>query len=78
MIILRVAMGRGWLKETVVEFNSTSIEFAHPATLKEQSQGACMTICDTVDLLSGAGTPVSSSDTSTTRDMSRPGVVSLV
>ena len=77
MIILRVAMGRGWLKETVDEFNST-IEFAQRATLKEQSQGACMTICDTVDPLSGAGTPVSSSNSSTTKDMSRPGVVSLV
>ena len=77
MIILRVAMGRGWLKETVDEFNSTT-EFAQHATLEEQSQGACMTIRDTVDPLSGAGTPVSSSNSSTTKDMSRPGVVSLV
>jgi len=77
MIILRVAMGRGWLKETVNEFNS-AIEFAQPAILKEQSQGARMTICDFVDPISGSGTPVNSSDTSSIKDMSRTGVVSLV
>jgi hypothetical protein len=77
MIILRVAMGRGWLKETVDEFTS-AIEFAQPATLKVQSQGACMTICDTVDPISGARTPVSNSDMSSTEDMSKAGVVSLV
>ena len=77
MIILRVAMGRGWLKETVDEFNST-IEFAQRATLKEQSQGACMTICDTVDPISCPETPVNGSATSTTKDMCRIGVVSPV
>jgi hypothetical protein len=38
MIILRVAMGRAWLKETVTEFN-TALVFAEPATFHEQSQG---------------------------------------
>jgi hypothetical protein len=76
MIILRVAMGRGWLKETVDEFNS-AIEFARPATLQEQSQGA-MTICDTVDPISCPETPVNGSATSTTNDLSRIGVVSPV
>ena len=73
MIILRVAMGRGWLKETVNELNS-AIEFAQLATLQEQSQGACMTTCDTVDPISGPKTPVNESATSTTNDMSTIGV----
>jgi hypothetical protein len=77
MIILRVAMGRGWVKETVNELES-ALEFAQPATLKAQSQGACMTICDIACPISGSGTPVDSSDTSTTKDMSRTGVVSPV
>lgn len=77
MIILRVAMGRGWVKETANEFSS-ALEFAQPVTLQEQSQGECMTTCNTVDLISSPGTLVNRSDTPTTKDMSTTGVVSLV
>jgi len=77
MIILRVAMGRGWVKETANEF-TTALEFAQPVTLQEQSQGECMTTCTTIDPVSSPGTPVNRSDTSTTKDMSTMGVVSLV
>jgi hypothetical protein len=41
MIILRVSMGRGWLKETANELNSALV-FAEPATvydIDKQSQG---------------------------------------
>jgi hypothetical protein len=75
MIILRVAMGRGWLKDTVTELNS-ALEFAPAAAPQEQSQGACMTICDTVDPISCPEKPVNGSATSTTKDMI--GVVSPV
>ena len=77
MIILRVAMGRGWLKETANELNS-ALEFAQPATLQVQSQGAVMpvTICHTSDPMSSPGTP--ELDMSTPKDMSKIDVVSVV
>ena len=37
MIILRVSMGRAWLKETSSELNS-AVEFAEPVTTPEQRQ----------------------------------------
>jgi len=48
MIILRVAMGRGWLRETANELN-TALEFAQPVTVHEQSRVGRMTICNTED-----------------------------
>ena len=77
MIILRVAMGRGWLKETANELSS-GLEFAQPATLQEQSQGAFMpvTICHTMDPISNHRMP--KSDTSTPKDMSKTDIVSVV
>jgi hypothetical protein len=75
MIILRVAMGRGWLKETANELSS-ALEFAQPTTLQEQSQGACMTIWNEADPIFSPRTP--ESDTSTTKDLSKTDPVSLV
>lgn len=75
MIILRVAMGRGWLKETASELSS-ALEFAQPTTPQEKSQGACMTICNEADPISSPGTL--ESDTSTTKDLSKTGLVSFV
>ena len=75
MIILRVAMGRGWLKETANELSS-ALEFAQPTTLQEQKQVSCMTICNEADPISSPRT--SESDTSTTKDLSKTGPVSLV
>ena len=46
MIILRVAMGHGLLKETVKEI-STGLVFAERPTTHEQSQGICMTVYST-------------------------------
>ena len=77
MIILRVAMGRGWLKETANELSS-ALEFAQPATLQVQSQGAFMpvTIYHTSDPISSPRTP--EPDMSTPKDMSKIDVVSVV
>ena len=66
MIILRVAMGRGLLKETVKEINTTPI-FAKPATVTavdEKCRGVRMTIYDIEGSPCGPGTPAASSDTS--------------
>jgi len=76
MIILRVSMGRGWLKETANEFNS-ALEFAQPATPQEQSQEACMAVYNT-DPISGPSTPDNRSDASASKDMSKTGVASPV
>jgi hypothetical protein len=74
MIILRVSMGRGWLKETVKGINTTPM-FASAITTHEQSLGVCVTIYDTEDPISG---PVTSANTSTRKHMSVTGVVSPV
>ncbi len=55
MIILRVSMGRGWLKETVKEIDTAPI-FAAPNMTHEQSLGVCMTIYETEDPISSSGT----------------------
>ena len=67
-------MGRGWLKETVKEINTTPI-FAAAATTHEQSLGVCMTIYDTEGPISGLGT---SANISMRKHISLTGVVSLV
>jgi hypothetical protein len=77
MIILRVAMGRGWLKKTVKELN-TALVFAQPTTVHEQSQGVRVTIHNTVGTISGPGTPAGSSDMSVEKHMSAADVVSIV
>ena len=69
-------MGRGWLKNTVKEFN-TALVFAEPA-VKEHSQGVSVTIHSSEDPISGPGTPADSSDMSVEKHMSAGGVVSLV
>ena len=69
MIILRVAMGRGWLKKTVKEFN-TALVFAEPATVHEQTQSTSMTIHITEGHVSGLGSPADSSDMSVRKHMS--------
>jgi len=65
MIILRVAMGRGFLKETVKDINTTLV-FAKPATVTvgEKSRGDRMTIYEIEGSTSGPGTPAASSGTS--------------
>jgi hypothetical protein len=77
MIILRVAMGRGWLKKTVKEFN-TALVFAEPVTVHEQIQGASVTIHITEGSISGLGPPTDTSDMSVRKHMNAAGVVSLV
>ena len=56
MIILRVAMGRGWLKETVNEINTTLV-FVNPPVVQGQSQGVRTTIHITENSMFGPGTP---------------------
>jgi len=63
MIILRVAMGRGWLKETVNEINTT-LAFANPPMVQGQSQGVRTTIHNTEGSMLGPGTPENNSDMS--------------
>jgi len=72
MIILRVAMNRGWRRETANELN-TALVFAQPVTIHEQSQVGRMTICNTEDPMSPKRP-----DTSTTKDTRATGVVSFV
>jgi hypothetical protein len=56
MIILRVAMGRGFLKETVKETNTTLV-FAKPATVTADGEyrGERMTIYDIEGSTCGPG-----------------------
>jgi hypothetical protein len=74
MIILRVAMGRGFLKETVKEIETTVI-FAKPATVavdekcKEKCQGVQMMVYEIEGPLCDPGTPAASSGTSVSEDM---------
>ena len=62
-------MGRGWLKETVNEFNS-ALEVAQAATLQERGMHD--------DLQYSGPYTHEQSDTSTIKDMSRTGVIPLV
>jgi len=77
MIILRVAMGHGWLKETADEINS-AIAFRPGAstTVHEQNQGIRMTLYDIGDSISGPETPLDS-DVSIGKHMAVTDVVSL-
>jgi hypothetical protein len=63
MIILQVAMGHGWLKDTVKEIN-TALIFTEPATVHEQSNGIHITIHNTEGLVSGPEMPLNMSDIS--------------
>ena len=77
MIILRVAMGDGWCKETAAEINS-AIAFRSGAstTVHEQSQEIRMTFYDTGDSKSGPET-LADSDVSVGKHMVVTDVVSL-
>ena len=74
MIILRVAMGRGFLKDTVKEINTTLV-FASPATgtVGEKSRGSRMTIYEIEGGTSGPGTHAASSGTSINEHMGTVG-----
>jgi hypothetical protein len=76
MIILRVAMGRGWLKETVREIN-TALVFVEPVTLHEESREVRMTIHSIEYPTFGPGMPEKRSDTSIKGHMTAVDVVSL-
>jgi hypothetical protein len=76
MIILRVAMGRGWHKETVYEI-STALVFRKPPTVQEQSQVSRTTIYNAEDSIFGPGVPENSSNMSTEERTSKAGVASL-
>jgi hypothetical protein len=76
MIILRVAMGHGWLKETAKEID-TALVFAETATVHEQSQVIHITIHNTEGLVTGPGTPANASDISVKKHMNTAGVVFL-
>ena len=73
---LWVAMGRGWLKQTADEI-STTLVFAKPATIHEQSQGVHRTIYNTEGPISGSETPMNKLDTSIKEQMSITNVVSF-
>jgi hypothetical protein len=61
MIILRVAMGHGWLKKTANEINSTIVFGPGASTIDhEQNQGTRMTLYNTSSSTSGLKTPVDS------------------
>jgi len=70
MIILRVAMGRGLLKETVKEIETTVV-FAKPATVMvdEKCQGVRMMVYEIEGPLCDPGTPAASSGTSVSEHM---------
>jgi hypothetical protein len=74
MIILRVAMGRGLLKETVKEINTTLV-FAKPATVTvdEKSRGVRRTVYEIEGPLFDPGTPAASSGTSDNEHMGTVG-----
>jgi hypothetical protein len=63
MIILRVAMGRGWLKETETEINTT-LAFADPPMVHRQGQRVRTTIQNIEGSILGPGTLVNDSDMS--------------
>jgi hypothetical protein len=57
MIILRVAMGYGWRKETLKEINTTVVFAPTAVRVHEQSQAVHVAIYNTKDPNSGPGTP---------------------
>jgi len=76
MIILRVAMGRGWLKETVNEFN-TALVFAKPTMVHGQSQAVSVTIHNMEGPICDPGISVESSETSVRNSMNGSRVVAV-
>jgi hypothetical protein len=72
MIILRVAMGRGLLKETVKDINTTLV-FAKPATVHENVRDVRMSIYEIEGSTCGPGTPAVSSGTSVHEHMGTVG-----
>ena len=74
MIILRVAMGRGFLKETMSEIN-TALVFAESPTAHKQSQGISITIFNLEGSAHGPGTPVNRSETSVEKHMSVTSII---
>jgi hypothetical protein len=77
MIILRVAMGHGLLKDTVKEI-STGLVFAERPTSHEQSPGICMTVYKSEVPISLPGTTSDSSHSTVKKHTSTADVVSLV
>jgi len=63
MIILRVSMGRGWLKETLNEIDTT-LAFTDPLVAHRQSQGVRKTIHNIEGSILDLGTPANNSDIS--------------
>ena len=76
MIILRVAMGHGWLKETVKGISS-GLVFAERPTAHELSQGVRTKVYNAEVPISLAGT-TNSSDASVRKHISAAEAVSLV
>ena len=74
MIILRVAMGHGFLKETVKEINTTLV-YAKPATVtvSEKSRGSRMTIYEIEGSTCGPGTSATGSGTSVNENIGTVG-----
>ena len=68
MIILRVAMGRGLLKETVKEINTTLV-FAKPATVDEDCREVRMSIYDIEGSTRGPEMPAASPGTSASENI---------
>ncbi len=74
MIILRVSMGHGWLKETVKEVN-TAIVFAEPAQRQARSHESRMTAHTmSIDSPISPRMAANKSDVSVKMDMSAAGV----
>jgi hypothetical protein len=73
MIILRVAMGRGWLKETSKDINTTLV-FANPPTVDEETQEIQMTIQKLESSMCGPETLAASSDTSVDEHKGKAGM----
>ena len=71
MIILRVSMGRGWLKETPNELIS-ALDFAEPVTTHEQSQKECTMTYSIQIHTSEPTTHANSSNTSIKKHISAP------
>jgi hypothetical protein len=75
MIILRVAMGHGFLKKTANEFN-TALVFAEQTTAYGQSQTVCVTIPNTESTICGPGTLENTSEMSIKKHTSVTGAFS--
>jgi len=67
IIILRVAMGRGFVKETVKDINTTLV------TVNEKSRGSRMTIYEIQGSTCGPGTSEAGSGTSVKEHMGTVG-----